>query len=79
MGINTYDMKGEPFEILVSLGENVQAGQLIAKVDLDKLIASGKDTDILVLITNKKQISKFILGAPEEVQGGQPLGIVLEK
>lgn len=79
MGINTYDMKGEPFEILVSLGENVQAGQLIAKVDLDKLIASGKDTDILVLITNKKQISKFILGAPEEVQGGQPLGVVLEK
>lgn len=52
MGLDTVELNGEPFEILVTDGQSVSAGTPLAKMDLDKVIALGKGTDIIVVLTN---------------------------
>lgn len=52
MGIDTVSLNGEPFEINVSEGQHIEHGDLIANVDLDMIKNAGKDTAMMVIITN---------------------------
>lgn len=52
MGLDTVELKGEPFEILVADGQTVAAGTPLAKMDREKVISLGKGTDIIVVFTN---------------------------
>ena len=51
MGINTVDLKGEPFTLYVEEGQKVARGQLIALVDLAAIQSAGKNTDMVVVFT----------------------------
>ncbi|WP_125567875.1 PTS sugar transporter subunit IIA [Companilactobacillus insicii] len=55
MGIDTVELKGKPFNILVSQGDNISAGQKIAEMNLDEVKASGKETTIIVAVTNSAE------------------------
>lgn len=52
MGIDTVDLKGAPFNILVKEGEKVKSHTPIAVMDLDMIKDTGKDTVILTIVTN---------------------------
>lgn len=52
MGIDTVELKGAPFTVSVAPGDRVEAGQNIATMDLNMVKAAGKDTTIIVVITN---------------------------
>lgn len=52
MGIDTVELKGEPFDILVNVNDEVEAGQQIATMDLDKIKSSVKETTTMVVMTN---------------------------
>lgn len=52
MGIDTVELKGEPFDIEVQPNEKVVQGQKLAHMDLKKIQESGKETTIMVVITN---------------------------
>ncbi|APX71807.1 PTS glucose transporter subunit IIA [Companilactobacillus allii] len=52
MGIDTVELKGKPFDILVKIGDEVEAGQKIALMNLDDIKKSGKDITTMVVITN---------------------------
>ncbi|MBP1043196.1 PTS system trehalose-specific EIIBC component [Vagococcus sp. BWB3-3] len=52
MGLDTVELKGEPFEILVTDGQSVSPGTPLATMDLDQITALGKGTDIIVVLTN---------------------------
>lgn len=52
MGIDTVELKGEPFEIEVQPNEQVTQGQKIAQMDLRKIEDAGKETTVMVVITN---------------------------
>lgn len=52
MGIDTVELKGEPFDVLVSKGDKVTNNTILAKMDLHKLAESGKDNVVITLITN---------------------------
>ncbi|MFQ8583108.1 MAG: PTS glucose transporter subunit IIA [Holdemania massiliensis] len=41
MGINTVSLNGAPFEIFVEEGQNVQAGQPLARMDLQQIRQTG--------------------------------------
>jgi len=52
MGIDTVELKGAPFDVQVSDGQTVKHGEVVAKVDLDAIKAAGKQTPMIVIITN---------------------------
>lgn len=51
IGIDTVELKGEPFEIYVKEGDLVNNETLLATVDLNKLQEHNKQSDILIIIT----------------------------
>lgn len=55
MGIDTVELKGKPFDILVSKGDTISAGQKIAEMNLDEVKAAGKETTIIVAVTNSAE------------------------
>lgn len=55
MGIDTVELEGKPFEIHVKVNERISVGQLLATVDLNEIKNAGKDTTIIVVITNSDE------------------------
>lgn len=56
MGVDTVGLKGDPFEILIKNGDQIEAGQDIATMDLKMIKDKGLDTTIMTLITNSSTI-----------------------
>jgi len=54
VGIDTVRLGGAGFEVLVTQGERVEAGDRLATVDLDAVRAAGYDPTTLVVVTNTK-------------------------
>lgn len=52
MGLDTVELKGAGFDVQVADGDKVKHGQLVAKVDLESIKAAGKQTPMIVIITN---------------------------
>ncbi|MGM0153982.1 PTS system trehalose-specific EIIBC component [Enterococcus sp. 3G6_DIV0642] len=61
MGLDTVELKGAPFEVLVSEGDTVTPETKIAVMDLDAVTASGKQTDVLTVITNAEKVRQLSL------------------
>src|SRR5699024_4995292 len=61
LGIDTVDLQGAPFEMQVSAGQTVKAGELLVKVDWDAVTAAGKATETIIAITNMDAITDFSL------------------
>lgn len=57
MGIDTVQLKGEPFDIKVEAGQKVKHGDQLAQVDLDKITQANKKTDMMVIITNMPNVA----------------------
>ncbi|MFT3889481.1 MAG: beta-glucoside-specific PTS transporter subunit IIABC [Arachnia sp.] len=64
VGIDTVNMKGEGFTMRVAQGDRVEAGQVLAEVDLGAIEAAGYSTTTLLLVTNSAS-----LGGVETVAG----------
>ncbi len=79
MGINTVDLKGEPFTLYIEEGQRVGRGQLIALVDLASLQASGKKSDMIVVFTNGDKVQELTIESGREVQANEPVGTVTNK
>ena len=57
LGMDTVELNGDGFEVLVKQGDIVKAGDVIVKVDLDKVRAAGKSLVSPVVITNGQNIT----------------------
>lgn len=57
MGIDTVELKGKPFDVKVSDGQHINHGDLVANVDLQAIKDAGKQTPMMVIITNMDAIS----------------------
>jgi PTS system beta-glucosides-specific IIC component len=54
VGIDTVRMEGQGFHVLVTQGQQVEAGDRLATVDLDAVRAAGYDPTTVVVVTNTK-------------------------
>ncbi|MGX6990490.1 PTS sugar transporter subunit IIA [Pseudolactococcus reticulitermitis] len=66
-GIDTVELKGQPFEILVTENQTVTTDTKLALIDLEKIAEFDKEPDILVILTNQEQYSNIALVASDKV------------
>lgn len=76
MGINTVDLKGEPFTLYVEEGQRIARGQLIAVVDVEMLEKAGKKSDMIVVFTNGAAVKELSIRSNALVQANEVVGQV---
>ncbi|MDE7272870.1 MAG: glucose PTS transporter subunit IIA [Lachnospiraceae bacterium] len=59
VGIDTVNMNGDGFELFVSEGDRVKAGQKLLTFDIAKIKAAGYSTTTAVLLTNSDDYPDF--------------------
>lgn len=59
VGVDTVNMKGDGFELFVSEGEKVKAGQKLIAFDIQKIKEAGYSTTTAVLLTNRDDYPDF--------------------
>lgn len=64
MGINTVELKGEPFDVAVTANQTVTHGQLLATADLAAIKTAGKQTTMLTVITNMDRVASLKFNQP---------------
>lgn len=57
VGVDTVDMNGEGFANMVKLGQNVNKGDLLLTMDLEKIRAAGHPTTVIMAVTNTDDLS----------------------
>lgn len=73
IGIDTVQLSGECFEVFVKENQEVKAGQLLIKADLDFISSRGFDTTSPFVITNMERV-KHMEFSPSNVERGQQVG-----
>ncbi|MBO0462497.1 PTS glucose transporter subunit IIA [Enterococcus sp. DIV1298c] len=73
MGINTVELGGVPFDIKVSEGQSVTKDTLLAEVDLAAIKDAGKETAMMVLLTNMEHVHTFVLTHTGEAKAKTPV------
>ena len=56
IGLDTVSLEGQPFEVHVSEGQKVAAGELLVTADLEAIKAAGRETSTVVVFTNAAAI-----------------------
>ncbi len=78
IGIDTVQLDGRGFAAAVSQGQSVEAGDLLATVDLDAVTSAGYDPTTVVVITNSAQFAAVLPAEGHEVAHGDP-AIIIER
>lgn len=53
IGVDTVQLAGSPFTMMVSEGQQVNAGDALVDVDWNVVKSAGKPTDVIVVFTNR--------------------------
>ena len=56
IGLDTVSLEGQPFEVHVSEGQKVAAGELLVTADLEAIKVAGRETSTVVVFTNAAAI-----------------------
>lgn len=74
MGIDTVALEGQGFDISVKEGDKITKDSHIAVMDLDFIKENGKQTDIMVIVTNSENIEGILLNETRDVKAGEEVG-----
>lgn len=70
VGVDTVEMKGDGFESQVKLGDTIKKGQLLLKMDLEKIKAAGHPAVVITVVTNTDDFASVDLVASGAVEPG---------
>lgn len=73
IGIDTVELEGKGFISLVKQGDFVDIGDKLIEFDLDLVISSGYDSDVMVIITNTSDFSSINYIATDDVNYGNDI------
>ena len=73
VGIDTVNMKGEGFEVYVSEGDEVKAGQRLMTFSIDKIKESGYSTTTAVLLNNSDDYEEFKVIKTGAIEKSEPV------
>jgi PTS system glucose-specific IIC component len=68
MGLDTVELNGEPFDVLVKEGEVVTPQTTLAHMNIDQILQKGKQTDIVVAFTNVDKIAGIAFDVEQQGQ-----------
>ena len=78
VGIDTVQLKGQPFSQRIAKGTAVRAGDLLTNADLAAIEAAGLETTTIVLVTNPDSFDEVNVVANEgPVSAGDPAILVV--
>lgn len=77
MGIDTVTLDGKGFDVSVKAGDKVTADTKIAQMDLAYIHSQGKESMIIVVITNMDRVLKF--SGERDLEGQHQVGVILER
>ncbi|WP_201307726.1 PTS sugar transporter subunit IIA [Companilactobacillus farciminis] len=78
MGLDTVELNGEPFDIMVEKGEKVDKNRQLAEMHIDNIKNKGYGTVVLTIVTNvqeKVRDLKFLTKESEKIEAGH---VILE-
>ncbi|MHB8073268.1 PTS sugar transporter subunit IIA [Desulfosporosinus fructosivorans] len=70
-GIDTVELKGKGFKVMVSQGDKVKIGSVLIKADLKLIASNGKNLATPIVITNSDQWSLELARKDGEVVAGE--------
>ena len=75
IGIDTVDMDGEGFAVVVAKGERIAAGEPLATVDFGKVAAAGHSVVVVVTVVNAAELTVVtpLIGDCKTVSAGSPI------
>ncbi len=73
VGVDTVKMQGEGFEVFVSEGDTVKAGQRLMTFSIDKIKESGYSTTTAVLLNNSDDFGNFKVIKTGPVKVSEPI------
>jgi len=73
VGIDTVRLDGKGFDVDVRKDQRVEAGDLLARVDLDAVKAAGYDTTTVVTVINTMAMSSVAPRTSAQVVAGDPI------
>ena len=76
IGLDTVSLKGKPFEVKVSEGQTVAAGDLLVEADLDAIRAAGRETSTIVVFTNADAIKSVKVEHTGKLAANAPVATV---
>lgn len=71
LGLDTVELNGAPFSLNVSEGQMVTAGEPLVKMDLAAVTAAGKETTVIVVITNMDVVAELTTVETRSVTAGE--------
>lgn len=75
LGIDTVELKGKGFEAFITEGENIKAGDLIARMNLESVRNSGKCVTSMMIFTTGEKIELIDSG---EVEAKKELKLIMK-
>ena len=76
IGLDTVSLEGKPFEVKVSEGQTVAAGDLLVEADLDAIRAAGRETSTIVVFTNADSIKSVKVEHTGKLAANAPVATV---
>lgn len=76
IGLDTVSLEGKPFEVKVSEGQTVAAGDLLVEADLDAIRAAGRETSTIVVFTNADVIKSVKVEHTGKLAANAPVATV---
>lgn len=70
LGIDTVELKGEPFKLFVEQGDSVKAGDKLAEMDIADVADHGLNNTVMVVYTNMDLLKEVKDVDPRPVEAG---------
>lgn len=77
-GIDTVELNGKGFELLVKQGQQVKRGDVLLRMNLEEIRAAGKDPVTMVLFTSGEPVAGVLDGVRAKACG-EPVCTVMKK
>ena len=73
VGVDTVEMRGDGFRVLVEKDEHVVAGTPLIVFDREKICAAGHDDIVMTSVTNASGEARPVVAPGADVRAGEPL------
>lgn len=81
LGIDTVELEGKPFKVNIKQGDIFTAGEAVVSMDLAAIKAAGKETTVILAITNSNDILQnlMVTGSEQVVKAGATVAVAAIK